>query len=138
VRDPPRILIVDDNENNRAIIAARLGAQGYSTFEACDGADALEAVRREPPDLILLDVTMPKIDPISESARWRGMSRRSCPAPAHPSKTLLLFSTSIFMIGCAGPQADSCSAASYSSLAHVVVGRTHFGFEFLHVVCGTI
>lgn len=34
MRDPPRILIVDDNENNRAIIAARLGAQVYSTFEA--------------------------------------------------------------------------------------------------------
>ena len=60
MRDPPRILIVDDNENNRAIIAARLGAQDYSTFEACEGADALEAVRREPLDLILLDVTMPQ------------------------------------------------------------------------------
>ena len=31
MRDPPRVLIVDDNENNRAILAARLGAQGYST-----------------------------------------------------------------------------------------------------------
>jgi len=68
VRDPPRI---HDNENNRAIIAARLGAQGYSTFEACDGGDALEAVRREPPDLILLDVTMPKIDGLEACRRLK-------------------------------------------------------------------
>ena len=56
VHDPPRVLIVDDNENNRAILAARLGAQGYSTEEACDGAEALEVARRDAPDLILLDV----------------------------------------------------------------------------------
>jgi len=49
LRDPPRILIVDDNENNRAILVARLSAQGYSATEACDGVEALEAasVRRQ-------------------------------------------------------------------------------------------
>src|SRR5215472_12844427 len=62
VHDPPRILIVDDNENIRAILAARLAPQGYATTEACDRAEALEAVRRDAPDLILLDVTMPRID----------------------------------------------------------------------------
>jgi class 3 adenylate cyclase len=62
VHDPPRILIVDDNENNRVILTARLSTQGYSTAEACDGAEALEAVRREAPDLVLLDVSMPRMD----------------------------------------------------------------------------
>src|SRR5579863_7532624 len=62
VHNPPRILIVDDNEHNRAILAARLGAQGYSTIEACDGVEALEAARRDAPDLILLDVEMPRSD----------------------------------------------------------------------------
>ena len=71
MRDPPRILIVDDNENNRAILAARLGTQGYSTTEACDGAEALEAVCGEAPDLILLDVTMPRMDGLEACRRLR-------------------------------------------------------------------
>jgi class 3 adenylate cyclase len=71
VRDPPRILIVDDNENNRAIIGARLGALGYATAEACDGVEALEAVGVEAPDLILLDVTMPRMDGLEACRRLR-------------------------------------------------------------------
>src|SRR6266568_1683097 len=59
---PPCILIADDNETNRLIIATRLGIQGYQLFEAADGEEALEAARRRRPDLILLDVIMPKID----------------------------------------------------------------------------
>jgi adenylate cyclase len=71
MHNPPRILIVDDNDNNRAILAARLGAQGYVTEEAADGAEALEAVHREAPDLILLDVMMPKINGLEVCRRLR-------------------------------------------------------------------
>lgn len=59
---PHRILIVDDNEANRDILATRLKANGYALLEAGDGEEALEVARREKPDLILLDIMMPKID----------------------------------------------------------------------------
>jgi adenylate cyclase len=71
VLDPPRILIVDDNEHNRAILAARLGAHGYATAEACDGVEALEMVGSEAPDLILLDVSMPRMDGLEVCRRLR-------------------------------------------------------------------
>jgi class 3 adenylate cyclase len=62
MRDPPRILIVDDNETNRCIFVARLHAEGYETSEAEDGERAIAVARELAPDLILLDVMMPKID----------------------------------------------------------------------------
>jgi diguanylate cyclase (GGDEF)-like protein len=57
-----RILIVDDHEDNVEVIRARLEARGYQIQSASDGQEALEQVRHAPPDLILLDVMMPRID----------------------------------------------------------------------------
>jgi class 3 adenylate cyclase len=62
MRDPPLILIVDDNADNREILEARLANQGYRTASAIDGEEALYAVRTLLPDLVLLDVMMPKLD----------------------------------------------------------------------------
>jgi adenylate cyclase len=59
---PPRILIVDDNETNRDILRTRLGRHGYELMEAADGEEAITAARQHHPDLILLDVMMPKVD----------------------------------------------------------------------------
>jgi len=59
---PPRILIVDDNETNRCLLTTRLGAEGYQTVEAENGERALAVVREVAPDVVLLDVMMPKID----------------------------------------------------------------------------
>ena len=58
----PRILIVDDHEDNIVLLEARLQAWGYSTASARDGELALHQVKQDPPDLILLDVMMPKLD----------------------------------------------------------------------------
>ena len=59
-----RILVVDDNPENRAIFTARLEAHGYEVLTAEDGEAALEVARQRRPDLILLDIMMPKIDGI--------------------------------------------------------------------------
>ena len=72
MHSPPRILIVDDNEANRDILEARLGAQGYELLQAADGEEALSAARQYLPDLILLDVMMPKLDGIEVCRRLKG------------------------------------------------------------------
>jgi len=64
MHSPPRILIVDDNETNRDILATRLNGHGYELLQAADGEEALAKAREALPDLILLDIMMPKIDGI--------------------------------------------------------------------------
>jgi len=64
MRTPPRILIADDNPENLNIFQARLAAHGYEILTAADGEEALAIARGKQPDLILLDVMMPKMDGI--------------------------------------------------------------------------
>src|SRR5216684_304488 len=62
MRDPARILVVDDVADNVEILRMRLSALGYEVVEATDGEQALAKVAETLPDLVLLDIMMPKID----------------------------------------------------------------------------
>jgi adenylate cyclase len=62
MHDPARILIVDDNPTNRDILATRLALHGYELAQAADGEEALAAAKSLLPDLVLLDVMMPKMN----------------------------------------------------------------------------
>ncbi|MCM0677381.1 response regulator, partial [Micromonospora phytophila] len=57
-----RILVADDNADMRAYLSRLLTGQGWRVETVGDGRQALEAIRREPPDLVLTDVMMPHID----------------------------------------------------------------------------
>jgi len=69
VRTPPRILIVDDTPANVEILQMRLAANGYEILTAGDGEEALEIIGDQRPDLILLDIMMPKVDGIEVCRR---------------------------------------------------------------------
>lgn len=56
------ILIVDDEPKIRQLLAAHLGRHGFRTLAASDGAEALALIRRTPPDAVVLDVVMPRMD----------------------------------------------------------------------------
>jgi adenylate cyclase len=62
MRAPPRILIADDQPMNVDILQTRLAVHGFEILTAADGEKALEMARTQLPDLILLDIMMPKMD----------------------------------------------------------------------------
>src|ERR1700694_84333 len=71
-----RILIVDDHEDNIELLRARLEARGYEVQGANDGQEALDTVDRWCPDLILLDVMMPKMDGMEVVRRLKAKTDR--------------------------------------------------------------
>ena len=69
------ILVVDDEPQIRRVLRATLSAEGYAIVEARDGQEALEKLRGERPDLILLDVNMPVLDGLAACREIRATSR---------------------------------------------------------------
>jgi len=65
MREPPLILVVDDVPDNVDILQMRLESQGYEVATAGDGEAALAIIRDKLPDLVLLDIMMPKLDGIA-------------------------------------------------------------------------
>jgi two-component system alkaline phosphatase synthesis response regulator PhoP len=57
----PVILVVDDNRENLELLEAYLEDIDCRTISACDGPEALDIVRKDKPDLVLLDIMMPKM-----------------------------------------------------------------------------
>jgi DNA-binding response OmpR family regulator len=67
----PRILIADDNPSNADLLDAHLDGKGYETKLVFNGEDAIAAARQWKPDLILLDVMMPKLSGFEVCRRLR-------------------------------------------------------------------
>jgi CheY-like chemotaxis protein len=57
-----RILLVEDNELNRDMLARRLTRSGFEVLLAVDGQEGVDAARRERPDLVLMDMSLPCLD----------------------------------------------------------------------------
>ena len=68
-RKPARVLIVDDEPKNRALLEIMLAPEGYVIQTAPSGEAALAAVAEQPPDLILLDIMMPGMDGYNTASR---------------------------------------------------------------------
>jgi len=57
-----RILLVEDNELNRDMLTRRLRHRGYEVLPAVDGRQGVEIARRDMPDLVLMDLSLPEVD----------------------------------------------------------------------------
>ena len=87
-KDTNRIFIVDDSPEILSIAEAILSSAGYETIAYTNGLIALQIMELLPPDLIILDITMPKIDGYE-------MTRRIRSNPAWNSTPILLYTASI-------------------------------------------
>jgi two-component system, cell cycle response regulator DivK len=69
-----KILVVDDNRDNRELVVKILRRHGYRLTEAVDGEEALVMAVAEPPDLILMDISLPGLDGYEVTRRLRAMA----------------------------------------------------------------
>lgn len=69
-----RIAVVDDEENIRETVAFALKREGWAVEQFADGFDAWEAFRKSPPDLVILDIIMPRVDGLELCRRIRQAS----------------------------------------------------------------
>ena len=75
----PLVLVVDDEEDARVICCASLQHLGYRTLDREDGVQAIEAAREHMPDVVLLDVNMPRLDGLEATRRLKSdTATRGC------------------------------------------------------------
>jgi len=72
-----RILVVDDEDNLRTMLAAALKFEGYQVVQAANGREGLRSVKEQRPDLIVLDVMMPELDGFGMLKRLRDVGDRT-------------------------------------------------------------
>ncbi len=74
VRETNHVLIVDDESDVRDLLSKFLRRRGYEVDTASDGAAAIEAIRGNRPDIVLLDIRLPKMDGLSVLQKLRDES----------------------------------------------------------------
>ena len=79
-----RVLITDDDAGIRTMVRVCLESSGYEVLEADNGMDALTAVKLDPPDLVLLDLAMPRMDGMTFLAELHAL------APTPPSPVVVM------------------------------------------------
>jgi two-component system cell cycle response regulator DivK len=70
---PRKILVVEDNEDSRELVIKVLKNKGYQVTAAVDGEEAIEKAIAEKPDLILLDISLPKLDGYEVAKKLKSM-----------------------------------------------------------------
>jgi two-component system, cell cycle response regulator DivK len=96
-----RILVIEDQEDNRQIVRDLVTASGYELIEATTGEEGLEVAARERPDLILMDIQLPGIDGYEVTRRIKADPKlRKIPIIAVTSYALSGDDKKAFAAGC--------------------------------------
>jgi two-component system cell cycle response regulator DivK len=121
---PRTILVADDEPDNRAIMAAALTASGYKVCQAADGEEAVAAALRELPDLILLDMAMPRVSGWEAVRRIKAMPQtRHIPVFAFTAYALAGDELKAKEAGCDGYVSKPCVPKDVIEKIRAKVGR---------------
>jgi len=100
---PKKILVVDDNNDSRELVVKVLKNQGYEMIEAIDGEEALEKAVSEKPDLILMDISIPKINGYEVTKRLKSLEEvKKIPVVALTAHAMKGDRAKAIEVGCEG------------------------------------
>ncbi len=97
----PTVLIVDDFDDSRSLMALNLKSDGYNIAEASNGREAIESARRARPDLVLMDLSLPALDGLSATCRLRELdAMRDVPIVAFSAHHAGTHARAALAVGC--------------------------------------
>lgn len=95
------VLVVDDYDDSRHLLALRLRREGYHVVEASSGLEALAAARQTCPDVVLMDLSMPTMDGLSATCRLRELpGMRDVSVVAFTAHSRATHAAAAFAAGC--------------------------------------
>ena len=126
----PRVLIVEDNVDNFELVRFLLERAGYEVLSAANGLEGLDAARREHPDLILMDLSMPEMDGWNATTHLKADEEtRTIPVLALTAHTLPGDRKRAIDAGCDGYISKPINVASFDKLVATLLRQARAGLQ---------
>jgi CheY-like chemotaxis protein len=126
----PRVLIVEDNVDNFELVRFLLERAGYEVLSAANGLEGLDAAKRERPDLILMDLSMPEMDGWNATMRLKANEEtHSIPVLALTAHTLPGDRKRAIDAGCDGYISKPINVASFDKLVATLLRQARAGLH---------
>jgi len=126
----PRVLIVEDNVDNFELVRFLLERAGYEVLSAANGLEGLDAAKRELPDLILMDLSMPEMDGWNATANLKADEHtRGIPVLALTAHTLPGDRKRAIDAGCDGYISKPINVASFDKLVATLLRQAQAGLQ---------
>jgi CheY-like chemotaxis protein len=126
----PRVLFVEDNVDNFELVRFLLERAGYQVFSAANGVEGVEMAKREQPDLILMDLSLPEMDGWHATAQLKADEEtRNIPVLALTAHTLPGDRKRAIDAGCDGYISKPINAGSFDKLVTTLLRQAKAGLQ---------
>lgn len=124
----PRVLIVEDNVDNFELVRFLLERAGYEVLSAFNGVEGVDAAKREQPDLVLMDLSLPEMDGWMATAQMKAeATTRHIPVLALTAHTLPSERKRAIDAGCDGYISKPINVASFDKLVATLLRHARAG-----------